>query len=65
MEKDLLVIPMGASEIIDSKRFMVARNLLDHEPKKDHQINIMFSNGFIYNGEIYHKNNTHLYVCIY
>lgn len=65
MGKDLLEIPMGVCEPIDNKRFMVARNLLDHEPKKNEPINILFSSGFIYNGEIYHKTNTHVYVYLY
>ena len=65
MDKDLLQIPMGASEPISNHSFMVARNLLNYEPKKGEQINVLFSSGFIYNGEIYHKAKSHIYVYLY
>lgn len=70
--KGFMSIPSGCCELVlennEPKRncFKVNRNVLENEPKKNVMLNIyMEGSGFTYNGEIYHKSVSYVYIYLY
>ena len=70
--KEFMRIPNGCCELVIQSNgepkpncFKVNRNVLENEPKKDIMINILMGSGFTYNGVIYHKSVSYVYVYLF